>query len=227
MRCLDAGCGGGDVSRELAKRVGTAGQIIGIDMDTAQLEIVRTETVAQKLLNIEYRVVNVVSPPGDLGSFDLIYTRFLLSHLAKPAEVLAWMVNCLRPGGILAVEDCDLSGHFCYPPSQMFDRYVELVREVMRRRGGDPLIGLKLPQMLIDAGASIGGVSVAQPADIDGDAKLLNALTMENIADAAVSDRLATRHEVEQLIECLYACAKDGQTFASVTRRIQVWAKKL
>ena len=97
----------------------------------------------------------------------------------------------------------------------------------MRRRGGDPLIGLKLPQMLIDAGASIGGVSVAQPADIDGDAKLLNALTMENIADAAVSDRLATRHEVEQLMESLYACAKDGQTFASVTRRIQVWAKRL
>jgi hypothetical protein len=29
----------------------------------------------------------------------------------------------------------------------------------------------------------------------------------------AVSDRLATRHEVEQLMESLYACAKDGQTF--------------
>ena len=46
------------------------------------------------------------------------------------------------------------------------------------------------------------------------DAKLLNALTMENIADAAVSDSLATRHEVGQLIESLYACA------SSVTRRI-------
>ena len=30
MRCLDAGCGGGDVSRELAKRVGTSGQVIGL-----------------------------------------------------------------------------------------------------------------------------------------------------------------------------------------------------
>lgn len=227
MRCLDAGCGGGDVSRELAKRVGTAGQVIGIDMDAAQLEIVRAETVDQNLHNIEYRVIDVVNPPPDLGSFDLIYTRFLLSHLTKPAEVLVWMVNCLRPGGILAIEDCDLSGHFCYPPSQMFDRYVELVREVMRRRGGDPFIGLKLPQMLINTGASIGGVCVAQPADIDGDAKLLNALTMENIADAAVSDSLATQHEVEELLESLYKCASDGRTFASVTRRIQVWARKL
>jgi hypothetical protein len=47
--------------------------------------------------------------------------------------------------------------------------------------------------MLIDAGVNIGGVTVDQPADIDGDVKLLNALTMENIADAAVSDNLATR----------------------------------
>ena len=60
--------------------------------------------------------------------------------------------------------------------------------------------------MLIEAGSSIGGVTVAHPADIDGDVKLLNALTMENIADAAVSDALATREEVERLIESLYKC---------------------
>ena len=51
---------------------------------------------------------------------------------------------------------------------------------------------LKLPQMLTNAGLSFGGVTVAQPADIDGDAKLLNALTMENMADAVVSESLAT-----------------------------------
>jgi hypothetical protein len=49
---------------------------------------------------------------------------------------------------------------------------------------------------LIDAGLSIGGVAVAQPSDIDGDVKFLNALTMENMADAAVNDILATRDEV-------------------------------
>ena len=127
MRCLDAGCGG-CLSRSSPSAWAPPDKSSEIDMDTAHLEIVRAETVAQNLHNIEYRAVNVVSPPGDLGAFDLIYTRFLLSHLAKPAEVLAWIVNCLTPGGVLAIEDCDLSGHFCYPPSQMFDRYVELVR---------------------------------------------------------------------------------------------------
>src|ERR1043166_656606 len=226
MACLDVGCGGGDVAREFARRVGAAGRVVGLDMDAAQLDIVRAEATTQNISNIDYRAVDVVNPPGDLGTFDLVYARFLLCHLAKPTDALSWMVSCLTPGGVLAVEDCDFSGHFCYPPLPAFDRYVALCGEVMRRRGGDPLIGLKLPQMLIKAGVSIGGVAVAHPSDIDGDAKLLNALTMESIADAAVSDRLASRDEVDQLVTVLNKCVRDTRTFASVTRTIQVWGRR-
>jgi hypothetical protein len=80
--------------------------------------------------------------------------------------------------------------------------------------------------LIVDAGLGIGGVAVAQPSDIDGDVKFLNALTMENIADAAVNDNLATRDEVEQLTQMLHQCASDERTFASVTRRIQVWGRR-
>ena len=105
------------------------------------------------------------------------------------------MVNCLAPSGVLAVEDCDFTGHFCFPPLPAFDRYVALCGDVMRRRGGDLGIGLKLPRMLSEAGLKVGGVSVVHPSDVDGDVKLLNALTMENIAEAVVIDGLASRDE--------------------------------
>jgi SAM-dependent methyltransferase len=226
MACLDVGCGGGDVTRELARRVGPAGRVTGLDMDAAQLEIVRAEAAAQNVPNIDYRVANIADPLRDLGTFDLVYSRFLLCHLARPTEALSSMVTCLKPGGVLALEDCDFTGHFCYPLLPAFDRYVALCGEVMRRRGGDPVIGLKLPRMLIDAGLVIGGVAVAHPSDVDGDAKLLNALTMENIADAAVSDGLAGRDEVNQLVAELGECVHDTRTFASVTRTIQVWGRQ-
>ena len=80
------------------------------------------------------------NPPSDLGNFDLVYTRFLLCHLGMPTRVLSWMAGCLKPGGVLAVEDCDFTGHFCYPPLPAFDRYVELCGEVMRRRGVIPTL---------------------------------------------------------------------------------------
>lgn len=227
MACLDVGCGGGDVTRELARRVGASGRVVGVDMDATQLGIVRAEAAAQNIRNIDYRVANVTDPPPDLSSFDLVYTRFLLCHLSKPTEVLSWMVRCLKPGGVVAIEDCDFSGHFCYPPLPAFDRYVALCGEVMRRRGGDPLIGLKLPQMLAEAGLLIGGVNVAHPSDVDGDVKLLNALTMENIVDAVLSDNLASSSEVDQLVAVLDASVRDTQIFASVTRTIQVWGRRV
>jgi hypothetical protein len=136
------------------------------------------------------------------------------------------MAKCLTPSGILAVEDCDFSGHFCYPPLPAFDRYVALCGEVMRRRGGDPLMGLKLAHILMKAGLTIGGISVGHPCDVDGDAKLLNALTMENITNTVVNDGLATSNEVAELLAELEECARDRQTFASVTRIIQVWGRR-
>ena len=36
MTCLDAGCGGGDVTLELARRVGPDGKVLGIDMDATK-----------------------------------------------------------------------------------------------------------------------------------------------------------------------------------------------
>jgi SAM-dependent methyltransferase len=227
MSCLDVGCGGGEVSRELARRVGASGRVVGLDMDLAQLEIVRTETVAQKFLNIDYCVGDAAAPPSNLGRFDVVYTRFLLCHLKRPSETLSWMVSCLKPGGVLAIEDCDFSGYFCHPPSPAFDRYVELTAKVMRRRGGDPYIGLKLPSMLLESGLAIGGVAVTQPSDIVGEVKLLSALSMENVADAVLADGLANRDEVERLVVALHEIVHDPRTFASVARAIQVWGRSL
>jgi SAM-dependent methyltransferase len=49
MSCLDVGCGGGDVTRELARRAGSSGQIVGLDMDAAQVNIIACSiTITQK-----------------------------------------------------------------------------------------------------------------------------------------------------------------------------------
>jgi len=51
---------------------------------------------------------------------------------------------------------------------------------------------------------------------------------MENIADAAVSDSLATRHEVGQLIESLYVCANFRRACATDGRRLSsLWPATL
>src|SRR5262245_17927224 len=58
--CLDFGCGGGEVTCELAKRVGTTGKAIGLDMDLAQLEIIRDEAEAHGISTADYKPLAAV-----------------------------------------------------------------------------------------------------------------------------------------------------------------------
>ncbi len=227
MSCLDVGCGGGDVTRELARRTGSTGLVVGLDMDPEQIEIVRKEAQSQGQDHITYRVANVTEPPDDLGEFDIVYSRFLLCHLPARKKVFAWMKTKLRPGGIIAIEELDLSGHFCYPPSEEFDQYVSWTAASIERRGGDPDLGRKLPSLFTAEGLRIRGLEVLQSADIAGGAKLLNALSMENYAASVVADGIASADQVELVTKVLYEAVDDPNVFASVTRRIQTWGQIL
>ena len=42
MRCLDVGCGG-DVTFDLARLVGQAGEVVGWDIDATKLDLARRE----------------------------------------------------------------------------------------------------------------------------------------------------------------------------------------
>ena len=153
-RCLDVGCGGGDVTTRLAELAHPA-TVVGIDIDVAQLEIARQEAAASGRTNVEFRAVDAEICDAEIDErFDLVYARFLLTHLPDPASALAAMVRLARAGGVVAVEDIDVAAHFCYPPSAAFDRFVEWYTAAHRARGGDPMIGLRLPRLLLDEGST-------------------------------------------------------------------------
>lgn len=116
-RCLDVGCGGGDVAIPLA-RLAPRGRVVGTDIDQVKLELARDEARAAGVGNVEFRHEDVTDPPRQVERFDLVYARFLLTHLSDPAETVARLVARLEPGGRLVVEDIDCLGHFCYPESQ-------------------------------------------------------------------------------------------------------------
>ncbi len=225
MTCLDVGCGGGDVTLELARRVGPHGRVVGVDIDAGKLELARAEAAARPVGNVEYRAIDIRSESAGEG-YDLVYARFLLSHLAEPERVVAALAAHLRPGGRVIVEDVDFDGYFVWPESPAFDRFLELYRAVVRGRGGDPEIGPRLPSMLLDAGFADVAMSVSQPMGLRGDVKLINPLTMENIADAVVADGHATREETDRVVRELHDYAEDPTTLAGVVRVIQTWGRK-
>src|SRR5712672_1649012 len=58
MRCLDLGCGAGNVTRAIAR---IAESVVGIDMDAVKLEAASQDAGAQGFTNIEFRTADVTA----------------------------------------------------------------------------------------------------------------------------------------------------------------------
>jgi SAM-dependent methyltransferase len=224
MRCLDAGCGLGAVTLELARRVGPAGQAVGVDLDEPILDLARQE-VARQALAVEFRAGSVLEPT-DGPAYDFVYARFLFSHLAQPQEAARRLAAAARPEGVVVVEDTDFAGHFCHPACPAFDRYVALYTEAVRRRGGDACLGPRLPELLEGAGLGEVEVQVALPAFRRGEGKRLAAITLTHVRDSVVSGGLASAREVDGLVAELEAFAADPRTIISLPRIFQAWGRK-
>jgi hypothetical protein len=136
------------------------------------------------------------------------------------------MWSALAPGGLLIVEDVDFRGHFSDPECAALQRYVDLYVQAAQRRGGDPMIGPRLPRLLQQVGCQSVRMHVVHPAALQGDVKLLNAVSMECISDTLVADGLASCDEAATLVAELHAFARDSGTVMSVPRVVQAWGKR-
>ena len=220
-RCLDLGCGGGNVVLDIARLVGPGGSVIGVDFDPQILELARQDAKDAGAGNVEYHVADARIFDG--GPFDLIYARFLLSHLSEPGKILARMRQLARPGGRIVVEDTDMSGCYCHPHDSANARFVELYTEVVRRGGGDADLGRQLPAIALAAGLGDVRWNVFQPVHASGPHKHMTAVTMERIRPAVLHHGLATDEEIDSVVGGMHAFAEDSSTLVGMPRMVQVW----
>jgi ubiquinone/menaquinone biosynthesis C-methylase UbiE len=224
MRCLDVGCGVGAVTLKLARRVGPTGQAVGIDVDECCLALARQEATRHGLPAVFRR--EGVNDLREEDAYDLVYSRFLLTHLPEPGRAAERLVRAARAGGLVAVEDIEFAAHFCHPACPALDRYVSLYQQAVQRKGGDPDIGPRLVSLLMDAGLQRVGVEVVQPTYRKGPGKRIAQVTMEHIREAVVAAGLASEGEVAAVVTDLGRFARNPRTILSLPRIFQVWGQR-
>lgn len=98
--CLDLGCGAGAVTFQLSDFVGEQGSVLGLDFDEIQIAHAKSVVHNPKLLNINFQAENAYGLNFH-EEFEVIYSRFLLSHLDRPEEVLSCAHKALKSNGTL------------------------------------------------------------------------------------------------------------------------------
>jgi SAM-dependent methyltransferase len=225
MRVLDLGCGGGDVTLAIAQVVGTQGKVVGIDVDDVKLGLARKDAADAGIEHVEYRIGDATDFAGR-DEYDVIYARLLLTHLADPTSTLARMVAATRPGGTVIVEDLDHSAVYSYPAVPVLATYVELYNKVARRRGGDPDIGPRVLGMFRTAGLVDLQIRTAQPVFVDGPAKRIHQITLENVRDAMAAEGVASAAEVDALAAELEVFCAEPDTIVAFPRIFQVFGRR-
>lgn len=224
LRILEVGCGGGAITRRLIEKLPPQAQLVCIDFDKKAIDIAKSKVSAGPI-RVEFHDLDIER--SDLtaigGDFDFIYLRFVLSHLRNPSQAIEKVRNLLRPKGVLAAEDVDFSGHFSYPRSESFDRYVALYTQVARAKGANADLGPQLPELFGQHGLRQVKFRVAAPAFRDGDGKQAAILTLASIKDTLLSEGIIQAAEYEKLEADLAQLTRQDGSILGLPRIFQCW----
>lgn len=153
MRVLDLGCGAGDVSILLARMVGSAGVVIGVDRDAAMLSKARDRAEQLGLTQVSFAEADFRTMGSQHGTFDAAVGRLVLMYQADPVEAVKAASSHVRPGGIILFQEYDST----VPPTSLvaLPLHVQVrhwIWETLRRSGTDAQIGFKLYSVFVEAG---------------------------------------------------------------------------
>jgi demethylmenaquinone methyltransferase/2-methoxy-6-polyprenyl-1,4-benzoquinol methylase len=126
---LDVCCGTGDLTLELARRVGPSGRVVGSDFSERMLDLAREKTVPADAAKPIFEWGNALELPYDDGGFDAVTVGFGVRNLADLDGGIAEMARVLKPAGRLVVLEITQPAR---PPlstffSIWFDRIVPLI----------------------------------------------------------------------------------------------------
>ena len=162
MRVLDLGSGAGDLSFLAAELVGATGAVVGLERSPEAVATAGIRAQRLGLQNTRFLVGDVRETVAD-GPFDAIIGRLVLMYLPDPAEVLRTQAGQLKPGGLVAPIEFDLTTARGLPPTPLARRLLGWLTETFQRAGIQQALGTRLWAILRDAGLTPLGMMGVQP----------------------------------------------------------------
>ena len=224
MKVVDLGCGVGMTTQLLAELVGPSGEVIGVDYSAAQVEQAQA-LLPKKFSNVRFIEASATDTGLPREAFDLVYSRFLLIHLQDPEAALRETQELLKPQGIIAIEDGDLTSASSEPRSKLAE-FSKLFGALGPKWGVDYTLGRRLFHMVLNARFSSVEITFNQPVIAHGENKRLLELSVAEAGPSFVAAGLVSQQELDKTVAEMRRLGEDRTVLAIMPRMSQVSARK-
>ena len=151
MTVLDIGSGVGDVSLLAARLVGPKGAVLGIDRAASSVQTANGRATALGITHVRFEQADLDRFEAD-QTFDALVGRLVLLYLADPADILKRLSRHLRPGGIVAFQEFDMTATSQVPPGELFLKVRGWLLAAFTAAGAQLDMGTKLYSSFLRAG---------------------------------------------------------------------------
>jgi ubiquinone/menaquinone biosynthesis C-methylase UbiE len=241
LKILDVGCGPGTISVDLASRI-PQGFVYAIDPSADVIAKARQHAEEKGVSNVRFEVGDIFKWTGldgiEEAGFDVVHAHQVLQHLQDPLGAMKEMKRLAKPGGILAVRDCDYSAMSWYPEHPGMDKWKELYINVANGLKAYPNIGKSLHAVAMQAGiprsdieASIGAWVFSTPEErawvgISTAADVLSGCRCTNAAYSGVAYGPTGRPKATTGNVPSTAALQQTQTSKKSLKRSAKWKRK-
>ena len=172
MRVLDIGCGPGDVSLIAARLVVPSGSVLGVDAAPEMIELAHARAAEQGLSAVHFMQSTIDTIALD-EPVDAVVGRLILMHLPDPAATLRRLSSFVRPGGVIAFSENDITGARTIPGMPLFGQVTAGIVRSFEAMGLSPRFGTTLHTIFTDAGLGAPRLTLGTPIGTAADTDIL------------------------------------------------------
>ncbi len=226
LQILEVGCGTGNTACWLAEQLGEHGNVTGVDISSAQIELARQQASSRKIKNIQFKVLSASDLHELDNQFDLVFSRFLLVHLSEPTKALQAMYERVKPQGILACDEQFLAAARSYPYSKAFNDSMQLAYKIVRNKGLDYDFGARLYTEFKKLNLNRIQIQAIQPVLFHSSQKIIWPMFFQEAENAFLGSQEITQIEWDTLLNELRKIVASEDYYFLPMQNFQVWGKK-
>jgi len=226
-RCLDLGCGPRGVLAPLARRVGPAGKVIGVDLNQANINAASEYVISAGLDNIELVQADFLHTGLQHGSFDLVHVRWMFTPLGFNTGLLGEILDLACPGGLVVAQETCEAGYECYPPQAAWQRLKEVTISAFTLAGGDYNAGKRTYELLRQAGCqAVNGKAAVLALPAGHPFRRWPVESALALQSRILESGLMSAEEFESTLEDCQRIADNPDIWMTSFMVTQVWGKK-